>query len=346
MLTLCTLFDHNYLDKGLAMYGSLERVCKDFELYVLAMSDRCYEILTDLNYPHIKPIKLVDFEDEELLKVKPTRKVGEYCWTCTASLIRYVLLNFKPDYCAYIDSDLYFYSDPSVVIEEMKERHASVQITGHRFNESNKHLADTVGRYCVEYNTFKNDEKALGLLEIWRNQCLEQCSSDNGRLTFGDQKYLDNWCEDYEFVIETRNLGAGVAPWNLTQYRLFNKYDTRSLVFYATDEIIPLVFYHFQNLEYLDEKHAKMNIDSRNRKVYKLARILYREYLKELRSIKSFLKDSYGIDVLLKQHPAFETNNLSFFEKIIKILRHPSELIDKYGSITLRALTNRQIISF
>ena len=92
---LCTLFDHNYLDKGLVLYDSLVACSEDSILYVLAMSDRCYEVLSDMQLPRIVPIRLSDFEDDELLRVKPTRGVGEYCWTCTSSLILYVLRECK-----------------------------------------------------------------------------------------------------------------------------------------------------------------------------------------------------------------------------------------------------------
>ena len=119
MMTLCTLFNVNYLDKGLALYESLENVSNNFVLYVLAMDDKCYEILSDLKLPHIIPIKLIDFENEDLLKVKPTRSIGEYCWTCSSNLIRYVIDTYKPEYCTYIDADLFFYSDPYQIIEEM-----------------------------------------------------------------------------------------------------------------------------------------------------------------------------------------------------------------------------------
>lgn len=344
MLTLCTLFDHNYLDKGLAMYKSLERVCKDFELYVLAMSDRCYEILTDLNYPHIKPIKLEDFEDEELLKVKPTRKVGEYCWTCTASLIRYVLLNFKPDYCAYIDSDLCFYNDPIVVIDEMKERNASVQITGHRFNESNKYLADTVGRYCVEYNTFKNDEKALGLLEIWRNQCLEHCSIDGDGVYWGDQKYMDNWVDDYDFVIETQNKGMGIAPWNIDQYRKVGTTASGEYDLLCGDSLVAAVFYHFQGITYIDENHARMNISTKEEKVYSLAKGLYQDYLFNVRDIKSTLDKKYSLRVIMKKHPGVD-EKYSLARLLSNIFHRPSLLINnRYIPVRFRKLIDRQII--
>ncbi len=33
---------------------------------------------------------------------------------------------------------------------------------------------------------------------------------------------MDNWCDDYDFVIETGNLGMGIAPWNINQYKRTN----------------------------------------------------------------------------------------------------------------------------
>ncbi len=303
MTTLCTLFDHNYLDKGLAMYESLEQVCKGFELYVLAMSDKCYEVLTDLHYPHLKPIRLEDFEDEELLRVKPARKVGEYCWTCSSSLVRYILMTFKPECCTYIDADLYFYSDPQIIIDEMLSKGASVQVIGHRFDRNlaaeKEHF---VGKYCVEFDTFKNDEKGLMLLNIWRSQCLEHCSIDRDGIHWGDQKYQDHWCEDYDFVIETENLGAGVAPWNIRQYRsrgkyLYNKQYARTCT---------LVFYHFENIAYKERRKVDINLAGVLKYDFFYVRTLYRNYLRIVDRQKEMLRERYGLDILLIKHPGVE----------------------------------------
>lgn len=324
MLTLCTLFDHNYLDKGLTMYESLERVCNDFELYILAMSDKCYEILIELNYPHIKPIKLVDFEDEELLRVKQTRKVGEYCWTCSSSLIRYILKTYNPDYCTYIDADLLFYSDPKVIIDEMIERNASVQVIGHRFNKSEQAKREwEVGKYCVEFNTFKNDKNGLDLLEIWRNQCLERCSAEIDGSCWGDQKYLDHWCEDYPFCIETQHLGAGVGPWNINQYKLVSgSPSTNNLKVKCKGNIYPMCFYHFENIEYIDQNRIRINVYCRWGLDDKLVQSLYTHYLHLVDKQKKFLKEQFNIEVLIKGHPVIPKRGkkINLLKKALKFL--------------------------
>ena len=331
MLTLCTLFDHNYLDKGLAMYKSLELVCEEFELYVLAMSDKCYEILSELNYPHIKPIKLVDFEDEELLRVKPTRKVGEYCWTCSSSLIRYVLMTYNPEYCTYIDADLYFYSNPQVLIDEMKQKNASVLVVGHRFNKSEKKQREwTVGKYCVEFNAFKNDKNGLKLVNIWRNQCLEHCSIDGDGVHWGDQKYLDHWCEDYPYCIETEQLGAGVAPWNFLQYKYVSGSTEKNLMVECGKSIYPMIFYHFENIEYIEKKRVHINVYSRFGIDDKLVKVLYFEYLRVVDKQKDLIKDKFGLDILIKSHPGVvqKTKKERRLSKKLKSLLNPIKVKD------------------
>lgn len=304
MITFCTLFDHNYLDKGITMYESLERVSDDFVLYVLCMSDKCYTILSDLSYPHLTPIKLADFETDELLETKKKRSVGEYCWTCSASLVDYVIRTYNPNSCTYIDSDLYFYSDPHCILDEMERKNASVQITGHRFNSyDNKKMSWLVGKYCVEFNTFKNNEKGCELLDIWRRQCLDYCKCDGDGIHWADQKYMDNWVLDYEYAIETENLGAGIAPWNIAQYRMIadDEYGP-TLITCRGKEFVP-VFYHFQDMCYIDERSVRTNTQGYWGVDRKLVKALYIPYIKHIAKNKQMLKDKYGVYVLLHHHP-------------------------------------------
>ena len=49
----CTLFDVNYLDKGIVLYKSLERVCQTFKLYVFCFDDKTYEVLNQLSFKNM-----------------------------------------------------------------------------------------------------------------------------------------------------------------------------------------------------------------------------------------------------------------------------------------------------
>ncbi|MBR1152656.1 hypothetical protein [Bradyrhizobium sp. JYMT SZCCT0428] len=54
----CTYFDHNYLSRGLALYHSLQQHEPGARLWVLCMSEACHRILTALDLPDLRPVRL------------------------------------------------------------------------------------------------------------------------------------------------------------------------------------------------------------------------------------------------------------------------------------------------
>lgn len=313
------------------MYESIERYTQDYILYVLCMDDRCFEILTDLNRPRFIPIKLSDFESPELLAVKTERTIGEYCWTCSSCLVDYIMRTFNPEYCAYIDSDLYFYDNVNVVVKEMQERNASVMITGHRFNwYDRKDMEWRVGKYCVEFNTFKNDKNGLSLLATWKRQCLEYCKIDGDGVHWADQKYMDKWCGDYDFCIETKNLGAGIAPWNISQYRMQTKDCYGPVTVSCKGQTHKTLFFHFQNLNYINVYTANSHTGGYWGVDFNLVHSTYTPYMEHIQSNKLMLHERYRVDVLLKRHPGVEDTEIPLLEKIRKLLNI------NYGMLYLR----------
>ena len=67
MLHFCTLFDANYLARGLVTYESLMSATEGAaHLYVFAFDDKCYNVLTSMQLPNLTVISLAEFEDEQL----------------------------------------------------------------------------------------------------------------------------------------------------------------------------------------------------------------------------------------------------------------------------------------
>lgn len=321
MITLCTLFNTNYIDKGLTMYESIERYTQNYILYVLCMDDRCFEILTNLNRPRFIPIKLSDFESPELLSVKNERTMAEYCWTCSSCLVDYVFNTFNPEYCAYIDSDLYFYDDVNVVVKEMQNRNASVMITGHRFNWYDRKNSEwRVGKYCVEFNTFKNDVDGRSLLSTWKKQCLDYCKTDGDGVHWADQKYLDRWCVDYQFCRETENLGAGIAPWNIAQYQLVSEDEYGPVIVKCKGNVYKTFFYHFQNFSYISDNVANSHTGEYWGVDFGLVKSTYTHYMTHISKNKEILRSRYNVEVLLRKHPGIADESPSLLRIIRKCL--------------------------
>ncbi|AFH50586.1 Hypothetical protein IALB_2883 [Ignavibacterium album JCM 16511] len=281
----CSLFDSNYLSRGIALYRSLEKHCKNFHLFIFAFDSRSYEILNQLSLTKATIISLSEFEDEKLLQVKPTRSVAEYCWTSTSSTILYVLENFNVDNCTYVDADVFFYSSPEPIFQELGEK--SILITEHRYSpQYNKELK--AGKYCVQFVTFKNDKYGLEALRWWRDRCLEWCYARYEDGKFGDQLYLDDWTERFQGVHVMQHLGGGLAAWNVQQYE-FKK--TGEKIFgkeIATGKEFEVIFYHFHYLKFF--KNGKVEL-GRRKLSKEVISIFYKEYIKFLDEIALEIKN-------------------------------------------------------
>lgn len=311
MLIFCTLFDSKYLDKGIALYESLCRVEDDFVLYVFAFNQTAYEILSNLKYEKMRLVSLQEFETEQMLKVKQERSAAEYCWTCTPITVDYVLDKFDEPHCTYLDADLYFFSSPKVLFNELQETKKSVIITEHRFPPSEQDRSiKRGGRYCVQFNTFLNNEQGKEVLGTWKEQCLDWCFYAPNGERMGDQKYLDTWTSDYSCVHELQNLGGGVAPWNISQYTLFD--EEKKILLYKKFSF-PLVFYHFQNIRYLPFNLVNLRSGTKDRK---LKNTIYIPYLKHIEMIRAMLKNEYQLVFSIRK-PYYQNPILRFIQNYI-----------------------------
>ena len=109
----------------------------------------------------------------------------------------------------------------------------------------------------------------------------------------GDQKYLDKWPEIYNSCHIIQNLGAGVAPWNYSQYQITEKDNSIRI----NDK--KLIFYHFHQFQLLqNNKFFRLgkiytSLKKEPELIYKIYEL---ELLKTLDEIKKFDVDfAYGI---------------------------------------------------
>lgn len=284
MYNFCTLFDSRYMSRGLAMYESLSVNCQTFHLFIFAFDKLSYEYLSNENLPNVTIISLENFETEALLSVKKERSPGEYCWTCTPFTILHALEHYNLENCTYLDADLYFFSNPVVLIDEMQSN--SVLITEHRYTEI-YNQETTSGKYCVQFMTFKSTKAGMEALRWWAEACLEWCFDrfEDGR--FGDQKYLDDWTERFEEVHVLYHLGGGVAPWNVQQYAFTLTDQQVTGTELTTQQAFDLVFFHFHGFKILPDQKVDLGGYRLSEKTKKM---VYQPYVKHLMQIEQSIK--------------------------------------------------------
>jgi hypothetical protein len=240
----CTLFDINYLSRGLAMMRSLQAHLPDSHIHVLCMDTKTQDFFTALQLDYVSPIALPTLEAEEprLEACKQARNTAEYCWTLSSVFTRYLMATVpKIDRLTYLDADLLFFSSPQVLFDEMGNR--DIAIIEHRYAPHLQHLMQ-FGRFYVQWVSFRRSETGMACLHEWAEQCLDWCFAYAEPDRYGDQKYLDTWPTQYgDKLTIIQTLGAGVAPWNFTQYKFTQ--DAQGIQVNQQ----ALVFYHFHQFK-------------------------------------------------------------------------------------------------
>lgn len=280
MLYFATLFDSNYLAKGLALCKSLQTHVPQFRLFVLCLDEAVFRYLTDLKNTRIHPLRLADIEkgNDKLLAAKANRSKVEYYFTLSPVLPLYILENFNNiPFITTLDADIYFFSDPSPVYKEFESK--SILITPHRFSPNIRHH-EKHGLYNVSFQIFRNDDEGTACLRQWRDNCIEWCFDRLEDDKFADQKYLDRWPLSFSALAVLQHEGAALAPWNIGQYRITKN----NSAVHSNNSL--LVFYHFHGLKPASRNWYMHGVDHYDAEMTPaLMTHVYKPYINELVAI-------------------------------------------------------------
>lgn len=226
----CTLFDRNYLLKGLCLVASMKEWAGDFTLYVLTLDNLTYNYLQDIE--GVEPFPLSYVERKEWKEARHNRTWREYAWTLASQWLK-MCLEVAPE-CVYLDADSYFFGDPEPIFEET--RNDCVAVTPHRLTEADTMRTLWPGVFNVNWVQVK--QGGFQFVNEWADLCLDWCYDRHELTRFGDQKYLDMLVPKYRgHVIQAK--GLNLAPWNQIQYKYGCDHGR------LTVDGEPVILYHF-----------------------------------------------------------------------------------------------------
>ena len=241
----CTYFDSGYLSRGLVLIESLREHGDDSPVWVLALDDAAKSYIDSAKLPDVFTLTIADIEatEPELLPLKSQRSRMEYFFTSTPLLMRWVA-NQQGDPATvviYLDSDLFFFDDPSLVVEAMGS--GSVGIIEHKYPARLAKQLAKYGRFNVGWVGIRADARGRACLDWWAASTLEWCFDKPEDGKYADQGYLDQFPEKFDGVTVLEPKGFNLAPWNTGGHRL-----TLSGEKVLVDGTDKLVFFHFHGV--------------------------------------------------------------------------------------------------
>ena len=225
----------SYMDRLLALHGSMEEHCQPYHLYVLAHDDLAVMTLDKLQLPNVTVVSWGVLMNSALLDAKDRQYPHQFIWTTKAAFLLH-LLEDGLDRVAYIDTDSFFFGSPKPVFDEIGRK--SVGITKHWFSPAYHHCHCN-GLYNGGFVYIRRNKYVMEkLLPDWLDSCI---LGNEGPIT--DQLVMSRWPVMHGrgkirvHTIEHR--GMNVAPWNQGTYTM----NVRNGQLYASNW--PVIWYHF-----------------------------------------------------------------------------------------------------
>jgi hypothetical protein len=267
-MNFCTYFDNNYLSKFLTLKTSLDQYKKEYTFFILSLDNFVSDFFQKNNFKNVQLINLMDLEVEyaDLLLAKKNRNLIEYYFTLSPFLPQYIHKKFNVSQISYLDSDFYFFKDPSKLISQSSD--SSVVLIK---QESNP----IYGTYNVGWILFNFDNhETKEIVKQWGTQCLNSCSDipNVQKNLYADQKYLDSWPQQLKKIKILYPEYSCLSPW-----------DKNNAI---EENIESMISFHFHGLE-IQDNYIISGFSKYNKKISKkIMKNIYTPYLLQLFAIE------------------------------------------------------------
>jgi hypothetical protein len=284
----CTYSDINYLPRLIALLDSLISVGDNSVLQVLALDDstRRFFEARPRDGVHIVSIDELEARFPELSGVRDSRTKMEYVFTLTPFLMRFLVDTAEQEEpVIYLDADLYFFEDTSVVLRSLEG--ADVGIIPHSYPIKLAKSLAKYGRFNVGLVAIRNSELGRKCLDWWASQCLDWCGDEPVDGKYADQGYLDQFPSLFEGVKILENRGFNLAPWNTSGQVISSDSEGNVIL----GDHTPLTFFHFHGLKRFGNWMVTSQLNYRSPASKSLMELVYEPYLRALRKAEKSVEN-------------------------------------------------------
>jgi hypothetical protein len=292
-INFATYSSYRYLPQFLQFYKSINKY-NNSVIYVLCIDEKIYSYLKKNKLNNVKIF------NSQTLKINNKKKINQYI---AISRLRFVKYLFKKgiNEIHLIDSDVFFYSNPTILEKIVKK--FSIAFCYHNFFLNSTHFENRYGIYNAGYIFLKNNIDGNFFLEKYISLCEKELNWDvinNIKNNFADQtylEYLDSICKN---ILKIRDKGINYGPWNIENYSITLK---KGFLFTNNTR---LIFYHFSGVKKI------------NKNTYSLG---LRQYVKNKKHLKIYIYNNYIAKIFLSDSNKGMFNHNGIKNKFLNSLR-------------------------
>jgi len=287
MTIYCTYSDLNYLPRLITLLESLRNTEASYRVLILALDVETELYFSENPKPEIQvsTISLIQSKFTRLPEAKANRSEMEFVFTLTPFLMKQAIEMANPgEVAVYLDADLFFFSDPTLVLESMSE--SDIGIIPHHYPDSNLRRLSQYGTFNVGWVGIRNSENGRKCVEWWAERCLEWCRDEPVEGNYADQGYLDKFPELFKGVKILSNRGFNLAPWN-TDGQTMRENEAGQIV---VGEQTVLVFFHFHGLKKFGKWMVTSQLNYKSPASKPIMEHVYKPYLRALQKAETALK--------------------------------------------------------
>ncbi len=241
-----THFDQGYLARGVLMLESLIRHAPDAPISLIFHDPLVRQVVTAELGDRINLISQQIILDHfpALKAIRDSRAPWPFYATLKPAIMLYIAERhaLPGQWVASVDSDTFFYSDPTPGYENL--RNSQIAITPHRFSTDVKH-GFRYGHFNAGFVMCRQGEIGQNCMRDWLNDCLQSCDPKGQFGAYMNQGYLNAWPTRYRRVRLLAKPTINLAPWNVGNH-VISEGKSGPLV-----DGVPVIFYHFSGHERL-----------------------------------------------------------------------------------------------
>ncbi len=288
----CTVLSRQRLYQAIALISSMHENIGNFLLYTLCVDDNVFELLRKMKLKGVETVRADALILPRLSEFKDKYRLNEFCWMLKPVFLDHLFtVNPALERITYIDADLFFWSDPSVIFTAQPQ--SPVLLSGCEVKmpfyprSLVARLQEMMGRYNSGFISFQNAPEGRLCLNWWKDRCLESCVDKPWDGECGDQKYLDEFPALFPGVSEIATPGVNIGHWNNAHCDF---YLHKRRIYIGGSR---LICYHFSGFRIVD-KNTIVQVYESNRTDLPFFYRIYNHMLKE------------SIDVVTETDPGFD----------------------------------------